>query len=73
MSTYTAHDWREMASDPAHDKRPAAMPTQSFDAWMHDQLAQQQADDIEALVDKGWSLDDARAFVGENPREGGGE
>lgn len=71
MGTYTDWEWRQLELDPAWDKRPAAMPTMPFDAWMRQEIEQQQADDIEALVDKGWTLDDARAFVGDNPREGG--
>jgi hypothetical protein len=73
MATYTHQQQRELDSDPAHDKRPAAVPTVPFEEWMRLELEQQQADDIEMLVDKGWTLDDARAFVGENPREGGHE
>ena len=73
MGTYTEHEWREMAADPAHDKRPPATPRGSFTEWVIDQLAEQDAEDVQMLVDKGWTLDDARAFVGENPREGGNE
>lgn len=71
MATYSDWQQRQLDSDPEHDKRPAAVPTMPFDMWLQRELEQQQADEIEALVDQGWLEDDARAFVNENPREGG--
>lgn len=69
MATYSDWEWREMERDPAWDKRPAAVPTQSFDVWLQQELEQQQAEEIEALVEMDWTEDEARAFVNENPRE----
>ena len=68
MATYSDWQQRRLDSDPEHDKRPPAVPTKPFDEWLQQELEQLQADEIEALVEKGWTLEDARAFVNENPR-----
>jgi hypothetical protein len=36
--------------------------------------AERDTNEVEMLIDKGWTLDDARSFLGERePREGGGD
>lgn len=47
------------------------MPTQSFDAWLRDRLAENDREYVEQLIEQGWTWADALEFVKDNPREGG--
>lgn len=73
MATYNDWQQRQLDSDPAHDKRPAVMPTQSFDAWLRDRLTENDCEHVELLIEQGWTWADAFEFVKDNPREGGGD
>ncbi len=63
MATYSDWQQRQLDSDPAHDKRPAATPRGSFTDWVIEQQEEKERDATEALVDAGWSEDDARQHV----------
>lgn len=55
-----------------HDEAKS-VPTQSFDAWLRDQLVENDREDVEQLIEQGWTWADALAFVKDNSREGGGD
>lgn len=63
MATYTDWQQRQLDSDPAHDKRPAATPRGSFDDWMREGQDARADAVVADLIDDGWSEADARVQV----------
>ena len=46
------------------------MYSEPLRAWIRENLNEQDAEDVDGLIDEGWTEEDAIAFVMENPREG---
>ena len=59
MTRYTEWEWRQLEADPSWDRRPAAVPTVSFDVWLENELRQRIDDIVAELVADGWEESDA--------------